>query len=81
MHHFISEYAVGFNRTNTSGVEGHSIEVCIETTAGILAPNITVPFLVRAPREDPLLPEGSPSDTAIGILTIEINLFTDDSYI
>ena len=59
-------YTVGFNRTNTSGEEGESVEVCIENIAGTLAPNITLAFLIHAPREDPLLPPESQPDSAEG---------------
>ena len=66
MVHILTEITVGFNLTNQTGVEGSTLSVCIMIFEGILAPEVTLAYLITAPREDPTLPVGSDPDTAIG---------------
>ena len=60
------EINIGFTLTNQTGVEGSTLSVCIMISEGILAPEVTLAYLITAPREDPALPVGSDPDTAIG---------------
>ena len=56
--------------TDASGGEGTSIQVCIGIFDGQLAPNVTLAYLVGAPREESSspLPAGLPeTDTTTGI--------------
>ena len=62
----LTEITVGFNLTNQTGVEGDILDVCIMIFEGILAPEVTLAYLITAPREDSGLPVGSDPDTAMG---------------
>lgn len=60
------EITVGFTRRNHTGDEGSTLSVCIMIFEGILAPEVTLAYLITAPREDPALPVDSMPDTAMG---------------
>jgi hypothetical protein len=61
---------VGFNEltTNNTGMEGATINVCVGIFNGTLGPNITLDYLIDAPRTDASLPPGSEPDSAIATL-------------
>ena len=56
------------NSTDSNGTEGEAVSVCIQSYDGILGPNITLDYLVGAPREMTLLP--MVMDTATGIIHV-----------
>ena len=64
-----SVITVGFNEltTNNTGMEGATINVCVGIFNGTLGPNITLDYLIDAPRTDASLPPGSEPDSAIGM--------------
>ena len=55
---------VGFNRSNYTGVEGDTLDVCISIFNGILGPGVVIDYLITAPRPDPDIPINSNPDTA-----------------
>ena len=63
-----SEIHVGFSNltTDSTGLEGTTINVCVEIFEGILGPDIILDYLISAPRTDQALPPGSQPDTATG---------------
>ena len=64
----ISDITVGFdvNSTDSNGTEGEAVSLCIQSYNGVLGPNITLDYLIDAPREMSPLP--LVMDTAIGML-------------
>ena len=62
-----SDITVGFdvNSTDSNGTEGEAVSLCIQSYDGMLGPNITLDYLIEAPREVTLLP--FIMDTAIGM--------------
>ena len=54
--------------SDASGTEGGRVQVCIMIFEGNLAQNVTLAYLVGAPREESSspLPVGLPPDTATG---------------
>ena len=67
-HTTLTAIIVGFSNTSYSGREGSSVEVCVMILEGNLSNDITLSYLIGAPREENSLdPTGLPPDTAIGI--------------
>ena len=64
--HLLTEITVGFTLTNQTGVEGDTLNVCIMIFEGILAPEVTLAYLITSPREHSALPVGLYPDTAMG---------------
>ena len=64
-----SVISVGFNEITTDniGMEGATINVCVEIFDGTLGPGIALDYLIDAPRTDASLPPGSEPDTATGM--------------
>ena len=71
------EIVVGFSEmSNSNGTEGESVLLCIRIFEGQLADNVTLSYLIGAPREESILPDpvGLLPDSAEGICNIpEVN--------
>ena len=58
---------VGFSEmSDSNGTEGESVLLCIRIFEGRLADDVTLSYLIEAPREESILPEPSP-DSAEGM--------------